>query len=234
MINIMKFIKEKVITKNKTINGQNKESELVQLFQFHDQLDIYNQLIFFYGSGLKQLQTKLEILSNEYKYSNKRNPIESIKGRIKSLDSIVNKMDRKNLEPTLENLLYKIHDIAGIRIVCPFVSDVYNVESFLKNQKDIHILQIKDYIKEPKPNGYRTLHIILTIDTSFSDTTISIPVEVQIRTIAMNSWASLEHQLHYKKDYPFTNEMLYTLKECSDLSWENDKKMQKLLHMIKQ
>lgn len=208
-------------------------TDLIQMPQSNPSEKIFNQLIFFYESGLKQLETKMTILSNEYLCSNERNPIENIKTRIKSPISIVTKLQRKGLEPTIDNLLNKIHDVAGMRIVCPFVSDIYDIEQFIQKQKDIKILKIKDYIQSPKPNGYRSLHLVLMIDVSFSEKLIKVPIEVQLRTISMNSWAALEHQLHYKKNYSFTSEMLQDLKSCADSLWENDCKMQSLLYTVK-
>ena len=167
-----------------------------------DQLDLarqYKQMMLIYEAGIRQLTTKLQILNREFEQSNDRNPIENIKSRIKSAESIAKKMERKGLPMTLSCLTNNIYDIAGIRVICPFITDVYEVARMLLSQTDVELVQVKDYIREPKENGYRSLHLIVKINVFFSDGMRQVPVEVQMRTIAMNFWASTEHQLRYKK-----------------------------------
>lgn len=199
---------------------------------FNDLNSQYNQIMFFYESGINQISAKLEILKNEFMFSNDRNPIENIKSRVKSLESITQKMNSKGLPLTMNYMVKNLHDIAGVRVICPFISDVYHVANMLVNQGDVTVLEIKDYIKKPKKNGYRSLHIIVMVDVYFSDHKSSVPVEIQLRTIAMNSWASLEHQLRYKKDREFTDEMKKELKICSELMSEADIRMQSLAKKI--
>lgn len=188
----------------------------------------YEQLMFFYESGIQQIVAKLQILNNEFKRNHERNPIENIKSRVKSLESIIDKMNRKGIPLTTGAMLREVKDIAGVRVVCPFISDVYQVANMLVNQRDIELLVIKDYIKKPKENGYRSLHMIVMVDVYFSDHKDQVPIELQFRTIAMNFWASTEHQLRYKKDREFTDEMQAELKKCAEIMAEADDKMQRL------
>lgn len=200
-----------------------------------DQLDLakqYKQMMLFYEAGIRQLTTKLQILNREFEQSNDRNPIENIKSRIKSAESIAKKMERKGLPMTLSCLTNNIYDIAGIRVICPFITDVYEVARMLLSQTDVELVQVKDYIREPKENGYRSLHLIVKINVFFSDGMRQVPVEVQMRTIAMNFWASTEHQLRYKKDKVITSEMHARLKKCADIMADADYQMQKLAEEI--
>lgn len=193
-----------------------------------DQLDLarqYKQMMLIYEAGIRQLTTKLQILNREFEQSNDRNPIENIKSRIKSAESIAKKMERKGLPMTLSCLTNNIYDIAGIRVICPFITDVYEVARMLLSQTDVELVQVKDYIREPKENGYRSLHLIVKINVFFSDGMRQVPVEVQMRTIAMNFWASTEHQLRYKKDKAITPEMHERLKKCADIMADADYQM---------
>jgi len=200
-----------------------------------DQLDLakqYKQMMLIYEAGIRQLTTKLQILNREFEQSNDRNPIENIKSRIKSAESIAKKMERKGLPMTLSCLTNNIYDIAGIRVICPFITDVYEVARMLLSQTDVELVQVKDYIREPKENGYRSLHLIVKINVFFSDGMRQVPVEVQLRTIAMNFWASTEHQIRYKKDKVITPEMHARLKKCADIMADADYQMQKLAEEI--
>ena len=200
-----------------------------------DQLDLakqYKQMMLIYEAGIRQLTTKLQILNREFEQSNDRNPIENIKSRIKSAESIAKKMERKGLPMTLSCLTNNIYDIAGIRVICPFITDVYEVARMLLSQTDVELIQVKDYIREPKKNGYRSLHLIVKISVFFSDGMRQVPVEVQMRTIAMNFWASTEHQIRYKKDKVITPEMHARLKKCADIMADADYQMQKLAEEI--
>lgn len=208
-----------------------KEEADIQLPQISDYLDIekqYKQMMFFYEAGIHQLTAKLEILNKEFQFCNDRNPIENVKSRIKSQESILRKMKKKGMPLTFSCMMNNIRDIAGIRVICPFITDVYQVARLLISQPDVELVEIKDYIREPKENGYRSLHLIVTVDVHFSDMQRKVPVEIQLRTIAMNFWASTEHQLRYKKERIFTEEMHHQLKECADLMAEADQKMQHL------
>ena len=188
----------------------------------------YKQLMFFYEAGIELIRTKLQILNREFQCCYDRNPIESIESRVKSAKSILNKLQKMNLPITKNNIISQIHDTAGIRVICPFISDVYQMSNLLIEQDDIQVVEIRDYIKEPKENGYRSLHVIVLVDICFSQQKQKVPVEIQLRTIAMNFWASLDHQLRYKKDYNLTEEMLTELKICAEIMDDADKRMQKL------
>lgn len=196
-----------------------------------DYLDIerqYHQIMFLYEAGINQLESRINILKKEFQFSNDRNPIENVESRIKSKESILLKLKRKGLPMTVSALTNNIRDIAGIRVICPFIEDVYNVARMLIKQKDVELIEAKDYILKPKENGYRSLHLIVTVEVEFSNQAKKIPVEIQIRTIAMNFWASTEHQLRYKKDRDFTDEVQKELKECADIMAQADRIMQNI------
>ncbi|MBU3160407.1 GTP pyrophosphokinase family protein [Clostridium frigoris] len=186
------------------------------------------ELIMIYSCAIKEVSTKLEILDYEFKIRGKRNPIEYMKSRVKSPRSIMDKLIRKNLEPTIKVARKKFDDIAGIRVVCSFVSDIYKIADMLKRQEDITLIEEKDYIENPKPNGYRSLHMVLEIPIFFSDHVEPIRVEVQIRTIAMDFWASLEHKLYYKKGEDTAIHIKNDLKDCADIIAATDMKMQNI------
>lgn len=190
--------------------------------------ELYNQIIFFYEAGISQLTVKLEILKEEFQACHDRNPIEEIKSRVKSPESIKGKMERKYLPLTVSSMIKNIMDIAGVRVVCPFISDVYYIAEFLREQEDIEIIQIKDYIESPKANGYRSLHLIVMVTVHFSDHKCNVPVEIQLRTIAMEFWATLEHQLRYKKNRGYVETMQRQLRQCADIITTADNKMQNL------
>ena len=191
-----------------------------------DQVDQWRSVMFLYDSALKKLNTKIEILNNEFVNRYDHNPIEHIKSRLNTADSIVKKLKKDGCEVTIDNMMNHLSDIAGIRIICSFVDDIYEVAEMLVRQDDVTVIAIKDYIKNPKPNGYRSYHMIIEIPVFFSDSKKPIRVEVQIRTIAMDFWASLDHQLKYKKSFVDLNgEISGELKQCADVIAQTDNKM---------
>ncbi len=192
----------------------------------------FQQLLMMYQSGIKQITTKFEIIEDEYESTHARNPISTITSRIKDPMSIAEKLQRKGLPVTMDNMVNKLYDIAGIRVTCPFISDAYHVMQMLLQQDDIVLIEMKDYIKKPKKNGYRSLHVIVKVTVYFSDQKREIPVEIQIRTIAMDFWASLEHQLHYKKDYQMPSYIEAELKACAEVIASTDERMQTLAKNI--
>lgn len=207
------------------------EGEEIFLPQVRDYLDIdkqYTHLMFLYEAAVSQLEGRLDILAREFQFKHERNPIENVKSRIKSKESILQKMARKGLPMTGSAMTNYILDVAGIRIICPFISDVYQVARMVLNQRDVELLIIKDYIRDPKENGYRSLHLIVQVEVPFSEQIKKVPVEIQIRTIAMNFWASTEHQLRYKKERAFTESMQQQLKHCADIMAEADAQMQQI------
>ncbi len=192
----------------------------------------FQHLLMLYESGIKQITTKFEILTDEFECNHERNPISTISSRVKDPLSIAEKLQRKGLSVTLDNMVSKLYDIAGIRVTCPFISDVYHVMQMLLQQDDVTLIELKDYIKHPKKNGYRSLHVIVKVSVYFSDQRREIPVEIQIRTIAMDFWASLEHQLHYKKDFTMPENISQELKNCADTIADTDNRMQNLAKNI--
>lgn len=189
----------------------------------------FRKLMLMYRCAIKEVETKLEVLNDEFMTSMKRNPIDSIRSRIKSPESILEKLKRKGYDISLQSIMDNLNDVAGIRVVCPFISDIYDVAQMLVSQDDIEVMEVKDYIKNPKPNGYRSLHYVVIIPIFLSSGKEYMKVEVQIRTIAMNFWASLEHQMHYKKfesdDMP---DIVGQLTECAQNIYDTDVRMQEI------
>jgi putative GTP pyrophosphokinase len=181
-----------------------------------------------YKFALEEVNTKINILSQEFKYFHDYNPIEHVKSRLKTPESIIGKMQRKGLDITLENIKEFIRDIAGIRITCSYKSDIYKISDMLQSQKDITVFEIKDYIKNPKPNGYQSLHLIIKIPIFMSDRIEDVFVEIQIRTIAMDFWASLEHKIFYKYNKEIPQRIKDELKEAAETASHLDNKMEKL------
>ena len=208
------------------------KSELLRNFEELDaETYEFRESIMMYECAVLEVKTKLEVLNHEFKIRANRNPIKSINSRIKSVKSIFDKLYRKGYEISLDSMQKNINDVAGIRVICSFVDDIYTVAEMLMSQDDIHVLEVEDYIKNPKPNGYRSLHIILEIPIFLSDKKKIIKVEVQIRTIAMDFWASLEHEIHYKKNNA-TDDVIRQLTECADVIYETDLHMQDIRKMI--
>ena len=185
-----------------------------------------------YESGIQEIRTKLEILQRDARF-NEHNPIESIKSRIKRPMSIIEKMCRKGYPLSLKSMKENLNDIAGIRVICPFIEDIYTVAEMLTRQDDLTVVVQKDYIKEPKPNGYRSYHMVLEVPVFLSDRKEPVRVEVQLRTIAMDFWASLEHQIHYKTSCEVPDSVVVELKECADIISRTDERMQNLSKQIR-
>ncbi len=190
------------------------------------------RLMMTYKFGQDEVNTKLMILKEEFQHFHDYNPIEHIKSRIKSPESILKKLIRKNLEISLDSIQENIHDIVGFRIVCSFVSDIYRIRDMIQQQKDITLISCKDYIKHPKPNGYQSLHLIISIPVFMSDREEQVYVEIQIRTAAMDFWASLEHKIYYKYDKQIPAHLLQELKETAHIANSLDIRMEKLHHEI--
>ncbi|KOF57711.1 GTP pyrophosphokinase [Clostridium sp. DMHC 10] len=193
-----------------------------------EEMQEMQETLMVYRAAIKEVSTKLDILDYEFKVRRQRNPIEYMKSRVKLPDSIMGKLRRKGLEESIESARKNLNDIAGIRVVCSFVSDIYEIADMLKKQDDITLIKEKDYIKNPKPNGYRSLHMVLEIPIFFSDHVEPVRIEVQIRTIAMDFWASLEHKLYYKSGEGNSIHIKNQLKECADIITETDMRMQSI------
>lgn len=183
------------------------------------------RLMSYYRCAMMEVETKLNVLNEEFSWEMDHNPISSIKKRLKSMPSIIGKLERKGHPLSMENIEEHLMDVAGVRVICSFPEDVYTVRDALIRQDDVVLLEEKDYIKNPKPNGYRSLHLIVGIPIFLAKEKKMMKVEVQLRTIAMDFWASLEHQLRYKKNSCFTEEMAEELTECARNSADLDLRM---------
>jgi len=190
-----------------------------------NQVDQWKSVMFLYDSALKEINTKIEILNNEFVHIYNYNPIEHIKARLKTPDSIVKKLKRYGYEVTIDNMVEKLNDIAGIRIICSFTSDIYQIAEMITKQSDVSVVYVKDYIKQPKPNGYKSYHMVVTIPIYLTDGAVDTKVEVQIRTIAMDFWASLEHKIYYKFEGNAPAYLQQELKACADVVNMLDGKM---------
>ena len=193
-----------------------------------DTLLDFKELMFYYSSAIREIRTKLEILDTEFELKYQRNPISSIQTRLKSQVSIMEKMNRKGWEITRENIEEKLNDIAGIRVICSYVDDIYRIADALISQDDIELISKKDYIANPKPSGYRSLHLIVSVPVYFTQSVKRVKAEIQIRTIAMDFWASLEHQIKYKKQINDPQSIASQLKTCADVISYTDVMMQNI------
>lgn len=182
-----------------------------------DDVENWTELMLIYTSALKQIETKLEILNEEFQHTHCYNPIEHIKSRVKTSESIVKKLKKHGYESTLDNMVKYVNDIAGIRIICSFTSDIYRLADIIRNQQDIRVISVKDYIVRPKKSGYKSYHMIVTIPVYLSDRILDTKVEIQIRTVAMDFWASLEHKMNYKFEGNAPEHLKNDLVECSKI-----------------
>lgn len=222
---MQKHIHTGEILKNQLISKQTA-SEALSVMQKESQG--FLTLMTYYKCAIMEIETKFNVLNEEYSLEHDRNPINSIKTRLKSPASIFEKVERRGLNLSLKTIEDNIKDVAGVRVICSFPEDVYTLADALLKQDDIVLVEKKDYIKSPKPNGYRSLHLIVTVPVFLAHEKRLMNVEIQLRTIAMDFWASLEHQLRYKKDFEFTEEMVKELSDCADISAALDLRMDKL------
>ena len=192
----------------------------------------YTDLRMVYGCALKIVRTKFEVLDSEFEVRYQRNPINFISSRVKSNQSIIGKMIRQGIPLTIENMEKNIQDIAGIRIICSYEDDIYHLADALLRQENVTLLKRKDYITNPKPNGYRSLHLIVSVPVYFAEQKRDVPVEVQICTIAMDFWASLEHSMKYKQEIKDQDTIAARLKSCADRIAELDEEMQEIRKQI--
>ena len=198
----------------------------------YEDIDSWKTIIFLYNSAIKEIETKLEILNDEFQHIHQYNPIEHIKTRIKTPESIGKKLRRNGHEVTIENMLKYINDIAGVRLICSFTSDIYRLAEMIGNQSDLKVLTVKDYIKYPKDSGYKSYHMLVSVPIFLSDSVVETKVEIQIRTIAMDFWASLEHKIYYKFEGNAPEYISQDLKECAKMVSELDEKMLSLNEAI--
>ncbi len=196
--------------------------------QGNSDVDNWTELMLIYGAALKQIETKIEILNEEYQHVHSYNPIEHIKSRVKTSESIVKKLKRQGREVTLANMVEYVNDIAGIRVICSFTSDIYTIAEIIGKQKDVKVLSIKDYLVNPKPSGYQSYHMIVSTPVYLSDRTVEAKVEIQIRTVAQDFWASLEHKMNYKFEGNAPAELKKELVECAEIVAKLDETMLQL------
>ena len=198
-----------------------------------NQIETWQEVTLVYNAALKQVNTRLEILNDEFQHVHHYNPIEHIKSRIKTPESIVKKLKRHGYESTIENMVKYVNDIAGVRVICSFTSDIYRIAEMIRLQNDIRVIAVKDYIRLPKPSGYKSYHMLVTVPVFLSDRTVDVKVEIQIRTVAMDFWASLEHKINYKFENNAPEHVKRDLVECSRMVSELDNRMQELNEEIK-
>ncbi len=206
---------------------QNEEIERTRIF-----FEQFNRMMTYYRCAMMEIETKLKVLNEAFSQRIDRNPINSVHCRLKSPDSIREKLAKKGCKLTMNAIEANLNDIAGIRVTCPFIEDVYLLAGALLNQDDITLIEAKDYIKNPKPNGYRSLHLIVIVPIFLPNEKQYVKVEIQIRTIAMDFWAALEHQLKYKKNYEYSDKMAEELYLCAEISANLDNRMDRLRRAV--
>ena len=216
---------EPAMSTDLTLNADAAKWMQTRARQFMEIIVDYKELRMMYTCAMKEIQTKFDILNTEFKVRYSRNPIASISTRLKTTASIAEKLARYNCGLSVENIEKYIHDVGGVRVICSYIDDIYLIADALLAQDDITLLRKKDYIADPKPNGYRSLHLIVTVPVFFADHKIDMKVEVQIRTIAMDFWASLEHQMKYKQEIPDQETIAEELRLCAETIRETDERM---------
>ena len=195
-------------------------------------IESWREVTLIYNAALRQIQTKMEILNDEFQHVHQYNPIEHIKARIKTPESIVKKLKRHNYDSTIDNMVKYVNDIAGIRVICSFTSDIFRIADMIREQRDIQVIAVKDYITFPKASGYKSYHMIVTVPVYLSDRKVDTKVEIQIRTVAMDFWASLEHKIHYKFEGDAPDHIRSELVECAKLVSDLDARMLSLNEQI--
>lgn len=195
-------------------------------------VDNWKEVMLIYNAALKQITTKLEILNDEFHHVHRYNPIEHIKSRIKTSESIVKKLKRHGYESTIKNMIQQVNDIAGIRVICSFTSDIYQIAGMISHHTDIRVLGVKDYIIKPKESGYKSYHMLVTVPVYLSDRIIDTKVEIQIRTAAMDFWATLEHKIYYKFEGNAPSYFREELAECARMVSDLDNRMLSLNNEI--
>ena len=201
---------------------------------YHALISEYQQMILLYESAVKQLTTKFEIFNQEYKMRGARNPIETVKTRVKGPESIVRKMKKYGFERSLPSIVQNLNDVAGVRVICSYVSDIYLVRDMLLAQQDVTLVEERDYIKNHKENGYRSLHLIIELPVYLTRTVCKVKAEIQIRTIAMDFWASLEHNIRYKVVDAFPPGVVKELRDCAEIIAVTDSRMEAIAHKLQQ
>ncbi len=204
-----------------------------KLRQLHGLREEFTRFMLQYKFAIDEVLTKVNILRDEFTHLHHENPIEHVKSRLKTPESVLDKVERKGCDPTFESISAEITDIAGIRITCSFLSDIYRVVDALTSQDDLTIISVKDYIKNPKPNGYRSLHLIVSVPVFLSSGTVPVTVELQIRTIAMDFWASLEHKIYYKYGREVPGQITEQLMQSAQVAMQLDTTMENLHRQVR-
>ena len=206
-------------------------SDVAQLFKKN--IELFQILMSYYRCAMMQVETKFKVLNEQFSLRYDRNPIESIKSRLKSPESIANKIQARSIPISIKGILENISDIAGVRVICSFLEDIYLLADCLLQQDDVRLIERKDYIKSPKPAGYRSLHLIVEVPIFLEQGKREMRVEVQLRTIAMDFWASVDHKIRYKKDIPESEmaKISRELQECAEICADMDRRMEKLRNM---
>ena len=199
-----------------------------------DDADSWETLIFLYNAALKEINTKIDILNDEFQHIYHYTPIEHIKSRIKTPTSIVNKLKKNGYETSVENMVRHVNDIAGIRIICSFTSDIYLIADMITKQSDLKVVSVKDYITHPKVSGYQSYHILVTVPIHLTQGIVDTIVEIQIRTIAQDFWASLEHKIYYKFEGNAPDYIRRELQECANIVSNLDRRMLSLNEKIQE
>ncbi len=212
---------------------ERRDAMMENAIKNYEDVDSWKTIMFLYNAALKEVGTKLEILNDEFQHVHQYNPIEHIKTRVKTPESIVKKIRRYGYETSIENMVKYINDIAGVRLICSFTSDIYRLAEMIGNQSDLKVLSIKDYIKNPKASGYKSYHMLVAVPIFLSDSVVETKVEIQIRTIAMDFWASLEHKIYYKFEGNAPDYISKDLRECAQMVSTLDEKMLTLNEAIK-
>ena len=206
--------------------------DLENAIKNYEDVDSWKTIMFLYNAALKEMGTKLEILNDEFQHVHQYNPIEYIKSRVKTPESICKKLKRYGKEVSIENMVSYVNDIAGIRIVCSFTSDIYRVADMIGRQNDLTVVSVKDYIRHPKESGYKSYHMLVTVPVFLSDRVVNTRTEIQIRTMAMDFWASLEHKIYYKFEGNAPEYISRELRECAEMVSSLDEKMLSLNEAI--
>lgn len=214
--------------------GESSVVSIVDAIGINEGVDSWQTVTLLYNSALKEIGTKLEILNDEFQHVHRYNPIEHIKSRIKTAESIVKKLKKRGYESTIENMVKYVNDIAGVRVICSFTADIYRIAEMLAGQNDVKVLSIKDYIKNPKESGYKSYHMIVAVPIYLSDGAVDTKVEIQIRTVAMDFWASLEHKINYKFEGEAPEHIKRELFECAEMVSDLDARMMSLNEEIKE
>ena len=216
----------KNILENNVPQGHSAEEILAMAMKMQRSMSLYE-------SGIKEICTKLEILQREAQVQGIHNPIESIKSRVKNIFSVIEKLNRKGFEVSMESVEKNLYDVAGVRVICPYIDDIYVVAERIRRQDDLRVLIEKDYSKYPKANGYRSFHMVVEVPVFLSDSKRYVRVEIQLRTIAMDFWASLEHQIRYKMESQIPDEISYRLRQCAETIAATDAEMQDLYKEVR-